>query len=193
MSLQQIKIIAAIAGLYGLIGCSSIAVEEVKAALAVAKPCCATYKEIPYELLVSNQRTKSKITTKSQALDTSEGLAYFAGFKLPKDTRTIEIQALDTEPLSSSTYPDPILVILDAQYARIGEAKDLPLSRRRHVIFSGLYEYYFGATLMLPAESTYILVFARPNSSRVQSAISDNGTRWPVPSAPAGTIAIVPM
>jgi hypothetical protein len=136
-------------------------------------------------------RTKFDIGTASPVLETSEGLAYFAAFQLPRGAVAVEIQAQNTQYLPKSTYPDPLVLILDSQHRKLAELKDLPLTRGRHTILPGLFEYHYAAVLRLPPEAQYVVVFARPNSDREQSAISDNGTYWSVPSAPVGTLALV--
>ena len=188
----QTRVLAPLFAAFTLAGCGGIPIDEVKTALAATRPCCSSYETISYTPLINNTRTKVQLTTASLALQTSEGLAYFAAFTLPTGVRRLEVQALNTEYLPKSTYPDPLLVLLDSQRRRITEIKDLPLVKGRHVIIPGLVEHHYGAEVTLPAGTQYVLVFARPNSDRTQSAISDNGTHWAVPSAPAGTLAIVP-
>jgi hypothetical protein len=174
-----------------LAGCGGIPVTEVKATLSAAKPCCTSLADVAYKKLETGNRSKFEITTASPALQSSEGLAYFAAFQLPQDAARIEVQALNTPFLPKATYPDPLVVVLDSQHRRVSEVKDLPLVRGRHTILPGLFEYHYAATLTLPADARYVIVFARPNSVREQPAVSDNGTFWSLPSAPVGTLALV--
>jgi hypothetical protein len=134
---------------------------------------------------------KFEVTTSSPAFPSSEGLAYFAAFKLPASANRLEVQALYGGHLPNATYPDPLLVILDRNKRPIAEMKDLPLVRGRHVIIRGLFEYHYAATVALPPGAEHVVVFVRPKSGRVQSAVSDNGTLWSVPSAPIGTLAVI--
>ncbi|MFG5409699.1 MalM family protein [Piscinibacter sakaiensis] len=174
-----------------LVGCSGVPVADVRASLSKAKPCCASVASVVYAPLALGSRTKFDIGTSSPVLETSEGLAYFAAFQLPSGAGTLEIQAQNTSYLPKSTYPDPLVLVLDSQHRKLAELKDIPLSRGRHTIVPGLYEYHYAAALRLPPEAHYVLIFARPQSDRSQSAVSDNGMYWPVPSAPVGTLALV--
>ena len=176
-----------------LSSCAGPPITEIQSALAQAKPCCASYETVRFVPLVEAVRHKFQIDASTQVLRSSEGPAYFLAFQLPRGAKSLEVQALlSTGFLPNSTYADPLLVVLDSRYREIAEARDLPLVWGWHVILPGLFEHHFGATLDLPAESQYVVVFARPHSTRRQTAVADNGTRRPVPNSPVGTIALVP-
>jgi hypothetical protein len=186
------RILITLFAMFVVAGCGGVPIAEVKAALAAAKPCCSGFESVAYIQLSAGNRTKVELTTSSPALKTSEGLAYFAAFRLTEGVSRLEVQALNTPYLPKATYPDPLLVFLDSQHRRITEIKDLPLVRSRHAILPGLFEYHYGAVVNLPVETQYVLVFARPDSERSQSAVSDAGKQWTVQSAPVGTFAVVP-
>ena len=191
--MARLHLIAALSAAFTVAGCGGIPINEVKAALSAVKPCCVGYDSVQFAALTIGSRSKFTLSTASQAMPTSEGLAYFAAYRLPQGGTQLEVQALNTEYLPKSTYPDPLLLVLDASYKVISEIKDLPLRQGRHTIFPGIFENHYKAIVTLPANSHYILVFGRPNSDRNQSATSDNGSLWTVPSAPVGTLALIPI
>jgi hypothetical protein len=174
-----------------LVGCGGVPVAEVRASLSKAKPCCTSFASVVYTPLAVGSRTKFDIDESSPVLETSEGPAYFSAFQLPPGAVALEVQAQNTQYLPKSTYPDPLVLILDSQHRKLAELKDIPLTRGRYTILPGLFEYHYAAALRLPPGARYILIFARPNSDREQSAFSDNGTYWSIPSAPVGTLALV--
>jgi hypothetical protein len=172
-----------------LVACAGVPIAEIQSALVHAKQCCATYQTISFAPLEAAKRHKFDIDPSSPVFQSPEGIAYFSAFLLPPGTARLEVQTLaSTGFLPKATYADPLLVMLDAQYQQVAVLSDLRLVRSP----SGFWGTFHSAIVTVPASSRYVVVFARPNSSRTHGTFSDNGTRWWVPSAPVGTIALIP-
>lgn len=175
-----------------LSGCSGVPVAEVRNALANTQACCASYETVPTANLPIGKSTKFELTIHSPAFQSPFGLAYFAAFKLEAGSTSLTVQSMNTEYLPKATYPDPVLVFLDQIKKPISVFSGLGLQRNRQLYFPGFLEYYYGATVAVPQGADYVVIYAHPNSDRIQSAISENGKYWPVPPAPVGTIAVIP-
>lgn len=175
-----------------LSACGGVPIADVRAALANTKPCCTTYADLPVVALQEGSRMKFELGTTSPAFVSPAGLAYSAAFSLPPRAQSLSVQALNTQYLPNASYPDPFLVFLDSGKRPLQQVADLNLQRSRHAIISGIFEYFYGARVSVPSMAEYVVVFAHPASTRVQRAVSENGTTWPVLPAPVGTLALIP-
>ncbi|MCZ4305724.1 hypothetical protein O4G98_13345 [Zoogloeaceae bacterium G21618-S1] len=173
--------------------CAGVPVTEVRNSLASAKPCCNSYDQLQFKPLQPGERTKIELSTSSPVFILSVGSAYVEALSLPPSVSFLAVQALHTGYLPKATYPDPIFIFLDAAKQPIAEEMDLPIQWNRHQVFPGLYEYFYGTRIAVPAAARYVVVAAHPNSSRVQVAIAELGNRWPVHPAPVGTVALIPQ
>ncbi len=120
-----------------------------------------------------------------------EGRSFVAAVLLPKGASSLSIQSVYPSYLPKTSYIDPIAIVLDSSKSEISRYSRLSLNHDKHVILPGLWEWYFGATLPLPKNSAYVVIYANNSSRQVLRTDSDNGTPWPVPPAPIGTLALI--
>jgi hypothetical protein len=189
---MNIRVLLPLISVMALVACGGVPIAEITATLASTTPCCRTYAELPYGRLEEGSRTKFQVNTASPAFASPVGVAYGAAFKLPNGAKSISIQALSSDYLPKASYPDPVLVFLDSTKQPSHLLMTLNLQRGRHAFIPGVYEYFYGARVTVPQGAEYVVVFVHPKSTRVQRAVSDNGTVWPVRAAPVGTLAVIP-
>jgi hypothetical protein len=174
-----------------LSACTGLPIQEAIERLAVKPICCKNFSELPFQHLSAGVRLKFALSTASPVMQTGVSRSYVAAFSLPPGATTVQVQSMNSAYLPNTSYVDPLLVFLDSEKRPIEQRGQINLQKGKHVIVTGLWEWYFGADLRLPTNAAHLVVFADNASNRVQTATADNGALWPVPSAPIGSLALV--
>lgn len=169
--------------------CSGLPIKEATDQLKTKPICCTSYSELESEPLSAGQRRKVDLDASSLIMDFPEGRSYVKSLSLPTNARSLAIQSIYTAYLPKTTYVDPILIILNSDKKPIARFGELDL-RRTYDTFLGFREWYFGCRVSLPTDSAYLIVYANNKSRRVLQTISENGTPWPAPPAPIGTLGL---
>lgn len=173
-------------------GCAAVDTSKVQSKLASASVCCDSYASVPVEgKLAIDEHRQFELSEASPVYRFPTGLAYFAAFEIPDDAMQIQVQAMNTEFLPKTTYPDPLLVFLDATRQVVAQHSDLPLQRGRFRYLGAFLKYYYGAEVPIPASSRYVVVAANSRSSRSLVAVAANGKVWPVRPAPVGALGLL--
>lgn len=177
-----------------LAACTGLPVKEASDALRSKQVCCKNYSDVTYIPIKQGIRQKFDISMDSPVMELNyRRPVYFLPLKLPSATRSLNIQTMESEYLPKTSYLDPAITILDNQFKELSTQVSLPLQRGKHVILPGLWEWNFNTTIDLPQEAAYVIIYGDPRSKRVRQAVSENGTPWPIPPSPIGSIAVVPQ
>lgn len=174
-----------------LAGCAGLPVEDAKNRLKTQQNCCKDFNEISFLALPIGSRQSLVFNIDSPVFATQHGNAFFSAFQLPSSTpKSLEIESYYGEILSKASYVDPVVIFLDAQKNVITDGVQPPLKRAYRTTFPGFFKWHFGATIDIPVNSSYVVIYAHPASLRQQLAVSDNGTNWPLSAAPIGEIGL---
>lgn len=171
--------------------CTGLPVEEAANQLATPKSYCAELADLKFEPLHAAARQKVELNSSSPVMEFPQGRSFVAALSLPPGVRTLSIQSIYPEYLPKTSYVDPVIIVLDTNKKELTRYVSLSLRHEKHVIFPALWEWYFGAKVPLPAGAAYVVLYADNKSKRVLQTTSDNGTLWPVPPAPIGTLALI--
>lgn len=177
--------------IFVLAGCASVPVEEAKAVLGRSAACCKAFAEMRFEKVERNTRHKFDLDQSSQIFDFQQGKSFFQAFTLPERSASIIIQSRDGGPLWKLSYVDPLLVFLDSEKKQLIAVAGVPIKRDYHSMVPGFFDWYFGATLPVPAGARYVVIASDPVSTRTQTAYSDGGAAWPANPSPIGPMAIL--
>lgn len=174
-----------------LVACTGLPIREATNVLESKPVCCTQYTELVFQPLELGKRQKFELTMASQVMNFPEGRSFFASYSLPTGAKQLSIQSINTEFLPKTSYVDPVIVVLATDKSVLARPVIPDLHKSKHVILPGLWEWYFGASIALPQEAAYVVVYANNSSTRVLQTLSDNGTPWPVPPAPIGAMALI--
>jgi len=139
-----------------------------------------------------NKRATFDLTASSSVMVIDGTASFVAAFALPPGASRLAVQSVYESHLPTSTYVDPVIVFLGADKQRLIKLSALPLRHSRHVIMPGLWEWYYGETVELPAGAAFVVVASDPASTRHVPTRSDNGVFYSIPPAPIGSLALVP-
>lgn len=175
-----------------LLGCASPEVVRANKLLGQPKPILSQIEQVEIEqTLVTDDRAHCNLHDESPSYVFSVGKAYFCAVELPAKAHSLEVESLYTEYLPNSSYPDPLVLILDSNKKVVAEYRDLPLSRGRYRYGIAFLRYYYAAEITLPANAKYAVIAANPRSSTTQVAISESGVRWPIKPVAVGKVALI--
>lgn len=143
------------------------------------------FAQMQFEALVPGQSRTITLDSKSPTFSFAEGKSYFVATSLPPTTapRFITFQSDMSGPLMNMiNVMIPRFAFLDSSKQLLGTESAAQI-RRNTDRFRGTF---FEGRVPVPQSAAYAVVFASDKTEPPLIALSANGTKWPVPLAPAG-------
>lgn len=164
-------------------GCANVT--ELKRDLSAKNVTVTEFPQMQFEALVPGQPRTITLDSESPTFSFAEGKSYFSATSLPQTSgpRFITFQSDTSGPLMNMmNVMIPRFAFLDSskQLLRTESATQI---RRNTDRFRGTF---FEGRVPVPQSAAYAVVFASDKTEHPLIAFSANGTRWPVPLAPAG-------
>lgn len=164
-------------------GCANVT--ELKRDLSVRNVTVTEFAQMQFEALVPGQPRTISLDSESPTFSFPEGKSYFAAASLPQTTgpRFITFQSDMSGPLMN------MVNVLIPRFAFLDSSKQLLKTegaieiRRNADYFRGTS---FAGRVPVPQSAAYAVIFAADKAEPALFAFSPNGTKWPVPLAPAG-------
>ena len=179
---------AAVALVFAVSGCATRSMTVLRHDLSTRTVCCASFAEMKFAPLTTDESDVS-LGSGSPIFAFDEGKSYFAAFSLPsgKVPGVVFRTYLTTEFLPDTSVFVPAFVFLDASKHSLSVVREVPMRRDATNFWLG---ESFSGVVAVPDGAAFVVVFTVDAPHQELTAISENGTRWPVPGALSGKLKL---
>lgn len=167
--------------------CASV--PEMQKKLDDSPQSIGSLSDMQYLPLNSTQEQKAIFGEKSPTYVFNSGKNYYAAFSLPdpQSPKYLKLKSyLSSAYLPSASVLIPDIMLLDDKKQTVAILKDYRVDKETD-FFQGAF---FTANISLPANVSYLILYAATSHPQDLMLESENGKLWTIPLAPAGNIAL---